>query len=180
MGVSASVIGRQVVIGIAAQMRRVDADPAPLGGAGHRRRREAAGVILVAVDGQLAGLLAVADPVRANAGEAMAALRAESLRVVMLTGDNRTAVDAVGGAVGGLDEVRADLPPEDKARIVAKLKARGSRVAYLARQPAMPLRLFHVSHHAADRLSVNMAGLRWPAGDGEMRDAPGMGGRRQI
>jgi len=129
LGVSAIVNGRQVVIGNAAQVRRVGGDPAPLDEAADRRRREGAGVMLVAVDGKLAGMVAVADPVRANARQAIAALRKEGLRVVMLTGDNRTTADAVARAVGGLDDVRADLRPEDKARIVAELKAGGARVA---------------------------------------------------
>lgn len=129
LGVSATVEGRQVVIGNAAQLRRIGADPAPLEEAADRRRREGAGVMLIAVDGQLAGLVAVADPVRDSAREAIAALRKEGLRVVMLTGDNRTTADAVARAVGGLDDVRADLRPEDKARIVAELKSSGARVA---------------------------------------------------
>ncbi|MBL7372609.1 HAD-IC family P-type ATPase, partial [Escherichia coli] len=86
-------------------------------------------IILVAIDGALAGLLAVADPVRASARDAIAALRKEGLRVVMLTGDNRGTADAVARAVGGLDDVRADLLPEDKARIIGELKASGARVA---------------------------------------------------
>lgn len=129
MGVSASVDGRQVVIGNAAQMSRIGADPALLEQAANRHRQEGAGVMLVAVDGQLSGLLAVADPVRANARDAIAALRAEGLRVVMLTGDSRTTADAVAQSVGGLDDVHADLRPEDKARIVMDLKASGARVA---------------------------------------------------
>ncbi len=129
LGVTASVNGRQVVIGNAAQMNRIAVDPVPLDETADRHRREGAGVMLIAVDGQLAGLLAVADPVRANAAEAIAALRQECLRVIMLTGDNRTTADAVARAVGGLDDVRADLRPEDKARIIAELKAGGARVA---------------------------------------------------
>ena len=85
--------------------------------------------MLVAIDGALAGLLAVADPVRASARDAIVALRAEGLRIVMLTGDNRTTADAVARAVGGLDEVRAGLKPEDKAAVIAELKAAGARVA---------------------------------------------------
>ena len=129
LGVSAMVDGRSVVVGNAAQMKLVGADPAALDEAAESYRREGAGVMLIAVDGKLAGLLAVADPVRANAGEAIAQLRREGLRVVMLTGDNRTTADAVARAVGGLDEVRADLRPEDKARIVNELKASGAKVA---------------------------------------------------
>jgi Cu+-exporting ATPase len=129
LGVSAMVDGRSVAVGNAAQMSSVGADPAPLDEAAERHRRDGAGVMLIAVDGKLAGLLAVADPVRANAGDAIAQLRREGLRVVMLTGDNQTTADAVARAVGGLDEVRAGLKPEDKARIVNELKANGAKVA---------------------------------------------------
>ena len=129
LGVSATVGGRAVVIGNAAQMNRIGADPKPLDGAADRHRSEGAGVILIAIDGVLAGLLAVADPVRASAHDAIAALRAEGLRVIMLTGDNKGTADAVARAVGGLDEVRADLRPEDKARIIGELKAGGAKVA---------------------------------------------------
>ncbi|SNS09900.1 Cu+-exporting ATPase [Sphingomonas laterariae] len=128
-GVTANVDGRRVAIGNAVQMRSVGADPAPLDGRAEALRKDGAGVMLVAVDGSLAGLLAVADPVRASASEAIAALKAEGLRIVMLTGDNRTTAEAVARAVGGLDEIRADLRPEDKARIVGELKAQGAKVA---------------------------------------------------
>jgi Cu+-exporting ATPase len=129
LGVSATVNGRSVVIGNAAQISRIGADPKPLDAAADRYRGEGAGVILVAIDGALAGLLAVADPVRPSARDAIAALRKEGLRVVMLTGDNRGTADAVARAVGGLDEVRADLLPEDKARIIGELKESGAKVA---------------------------------------------------
>ena len=129
LGVTATVSGRSVVIGNAAQMSRIGADPKPLDAVADRHRNEGAGVILVAIDGTLAGLLAVADPVRASARDAIAALRKEGLRVVMLTGDNRTTADAVARAVGGLDDVRADLRPENKARIIGELQAGGAKVA---------------------------------------------------
>ncbi|THG40086.1 heavy metal translocating P-type ATPase [Sphingomonas olei] len=129
LGVSANVGGRTVVVGNAAQMKRAGADPAPLDEVADRHRRDGAGVMLVAVDGRLAGLLAVADPVRPAARGAIAALRHRGLRVVMLTGDNQITAEAVGRAVGGLDDIRADLKPEDKARIVGELKASGHRVA---------------------------------------------------
>ncbi|KHA62872.1 haloacid dehalogenase [Sphingomonas sp. Ant20] len=129
LGVSATVDGRSVVIGNAAQMNRVGVDPKPVDEAANRHRGDGAGVILVAIDGALAGLLAVADPVRANASEAIAALRQQGLRVIMLTGDNQTTADAVARAVGGLDDVRAGLLPEDKASIIGELKASGAKVA---------------------------------------------------
>ena len=128
-GISAIVDGRVVVIGNAAQMQRIGIDPAPLNDAAEARRREGAGVMLIAVDGKLAGLVAVADPIRANAREAIEALREQGLRVIMLTGDNPTTAQVVADAVGGLDGVHAELKPDDKARIVGELKASGARVA---------------------------------------------------
>ncbi|MDB5706714.1 MAG: copper-translocating P-type ATPase [Sphingomonas bacterium] len=129
LGVTATVDGQAVAIGNAALMQHLGIDPAPIEAVAEARRSDGAGVMLIAVDGVLAGLLAVADPVRASAREAIAALRSEGLRIVMLTGDNRTTAEAVARAVGGLDEVRADMKPEDKARVIADLKAAGARVA---------------------------------------------------
>ena len=128
-GISAVVSGRSVVIGNAAQMQSVGVDPAPLKDAAEARRREGAGVMLIAVDGKLAGLVAVADPIRANAREAIEALRKQGLRVIMLTGDNPTTAQVVADAVGGLDGVHAELKPDDKARIVGEFKAAGAKVA---------------------------------------------------
>ncbi|MEO8373968.1 MAG: copper-translocating P-type ATPase [Sphingomonas bacterium] len=128
-GVSATVDGRKVAIGNAAMMRALGADPAPLDASADAHRGNGAGVMLVAIDGKLAGLLAVADPIRETAHDAIAALKADGLRIVMLTGDNATTAQAVATSVGGIDEVRADLKPEDKARIVSELKAKGAKVA---------------------------------------------------
>jgi P-type Cu+ transporter len=128
-GISATVGGHAVVIGNAAQMQRISIDPAPLNDAAESRRREGAGVMLIAVDGKLAGFVAVADPIRANAREAIEALRKQGLRVIMLTGDNPTTAQVVADAVGGLDGVHAELKPDDKARIVGELKASGAIVA---------------------------------------------------
>ena len=129
LGVSAAVGNRVVVIGNAAQLTRVGADPTALEAAAVLHRETGAGVMFVAVDGQAAGLLAVADPVRETARDAIATLRADGLKVIMLTGDNQVTANAVARAVGGLDDVRADLRPEDKARIVGELKAAGAKVA---------------------------------------------------
>jgi Cu+-exporting ATPase len=85
--------------------------------------------MLVAVNGALAGLVAVADPVRKEAAKAIADLHGEGLRIVMLTGDAEATAQAVARSVGGIDEVRAGLRPEDKARIVGELQSAGARVA---------------------------------------------------
>lgn len=129
LGVSATVNGRSVVIGNAAQLRRIELDTTELESLAGPHRADGAGVMLMAVDGRPAGVLAVADPVRANAREAIAALRADGLKVVMLTGDNAVTAEAVARQVGGLDGVHADLRPDDKARIVGDRKASGARVA---------------------------------------------------
>ena len=128
-GISALVGGRFIVIGNAAQMQSIGVDPTPLNDAAEMKRREGAGVMLIAVDGKLAGMVAVADPIRANAREAIEALRNQGLRVIMLTGDNPTTAQVVADAVGGLDGVYAELKPDDKARIVGELKASGAKVA---------------------------------------------------
>ena len=128
-GISAMVDGRAVVIGNTARMRSIGVDPQPLLDASEARRREGAGVMLIAIDNALAGFIAVADPVRASARESITALRKSGLRVIMLTGDNATTAQIVADAVGGLDGVHAELKPEDKARIVGELKAQGAKVA---------------------------------------------------
>ena len=128
-GISATVDGQVVVIGNLVQMQRLGADAAPLFAASEARRHEGAGIMLIAVDGALAGFIAVADPIRANARASIEALRKQGLRVIMLTGDNPTTAQIVADAVGGLDGVHAGLKPGDKARIVAELKAQGAKVA---------------------------------------------------
>jgi P-type Cu+ transporter len=129
LGVSAQIGKQTVVIGNDAQMRRIGLDPTPVSKSAGKYRSDGAGVMLVAVDGKFAGLIAVADLVRAGAGDAIAKLRHQGLRVIMLTGDNIMTANTVATAVGGLDDVRAGLLPEDKARIIGELKAAGSKVA---------------------------------------------------
>ena len=129
MGVEARVGQRRVAVGNAALMATIAADPALLEPVAERLRGEGAGTMFVAIDGVLAGVLAVADPVRPGAGEAIAALRRTGLGIAILTGDSETTAKAVAAAVGGLDEVHAGLRPEDKAAIVRDLQARGRRVA---------------------------------------------------
>jgi Cu+-exporting ATPase len=128
-GVSATIDGRFVVVGNAAQMQRIGVDVAQLQLSAATRSREGAGVMFAAVDGTLAGLVAVADPVRADARTSIEALRKSGLKVIMLTGDNPETANAVAAMVGGLDDVHAELKPEDKARIVGELKAAGAKVA---------------------------------------------------
>jgi P-type Cu+ transporter len=129
LGVSGVVGTQNVVVGSSEQMLRVGVDPGPLSQTADSFRRDGAGVIFVAVGGQLAGILAVADPLRDGAAEALATLKSRGLRIVMLTGDNRVTADAVARQVGGIDSVHAELKPEDKARFIGELQRSGGRVA---------------------------------------------------
>jgi Cu+-exporting ATPase len=169
LGVSARVNDRLVAIGNAAQMERLGAKPAPLQEAADARRREGASVMLVAIDGKLAGLLAVADPVRASAREAIQALRSEGLRIVMLTGDNRTTADAVATAVSGIDDVHADLKPEDKARIIGEMKASGAKVAMagdgINDAPALAAADVGLAMGTGTDVAIESAGMTLTGGD---------------
>jgi Cu+-exporting ATPase len=169
LGISGHVDGRTVAVGNAAQMRRIGADPAPLEAAAERHRSNGAGVMLVAIDGKIAGLLAVADPIKASAREAIAALRAEGLRIVMLTGDSRGTAEAIARTIGGVDEVHADLRPEDKARIVGALKAKGARVAMagdgINDAPALAAADVGVAMGTGTDVAIESAGMTLTKGD---------------
>jgi len=127
-GVIATVGGKRVAIGKPAYLSEVGADPAALADAAERYRRDGATAVLVAIDGVAAGVIAVADPVKASAADAIAALKAEGIRVIMLTGDNRTTAQAVAAKLG-LDEIEADVLPDQKAAVVERLKREGRVVA---------------------------------------------------
>jgi len=129
MGVTGLVGGRSVALGNKALMETRGVSPVVLEAAADARRGEGQGVMFVAVDGVLAGLVAVADPVKDSARDAIAALRREGVRLVMLTGDNRRTAEAVARAIGGIDEVMADVLPEQKKQVVESLRQQGRRVA---------------------------------------------------
>jgi P-type Cu+ transporter len=168
-GISARVEGRSVAIGNAAMMKTAGADPGPLSASAEARRVGGAGVILVALDGRLAGLLSVADPVKESARGAIADLRAEGLHIVMLTGDGRGTAEAVALSIGGIDEVRADLKPEDKARIIGELKAKGHRVAMagdgINDAPALAAADVGVAMGTGTDVAIASAGITLTKGD---------------
>lgn len=127
-GVIGIVDGRGVAIGNPAYLSELGVDTTALSEAADRHRREGATAILVAVDGQAAGVIAIADPVKDSTPTALAALKAEGIRVIMVTGDNRVTAEAVARRLG-LDEVEADVLPDAKSAVVARLKAEGRVVA---------------------------------------------------
>ena len=127
-GVNGTVEGRKVAIGNLKHLEALGVDPGPLRSRADELRHDGQTVMLVAVDGKPAGLVGVADPVKATTLEAIKALHEEGIKVVMLTGDNRTTADAVAKAVG-IDQVEADVLPDQKAAVVKRLQASGERVA---------------------------------------------------
>ncbi|MCI5078299.1 heavy metal translocating P-type ATPase [Oricola sp.] len=127
-GVKGSVGGRAVALGNAAMM---EAEGVQSGAAAQKAdalRGEGKTVMLIAVDGEIAGLVAVADPVKQTTAGAIKALHEAGLRVIMATGDNERTANAVAAALG-IDEVRAGVLPEDKQALVAELQAQGRSVA---------------------------------------------------
>ncbi len=127
-GVIGTVAGRRVAIGNPAYLSELGVDTTALSEAADRHRREGATAILVTVDGKAAGVIAIADPVKQSTPSALAALKAQGIRVIMVTGDNRVTAEAVARRLG-LDEVEADVLPDAKSAVVARLKAEGHVVA---------------------------------------------------
>jgi Cu+-exporting ATPase len=127
-GVVGTVDGTKVVCGSAKFLAEHGIDVAALGGQAESVRAQAATVIFVGLDGKLAGFVGIADPIKATTKAAIQALRKENIRVVMLTGDGKTTAQAVGKELG-IDEVIADVLPQDKSLVVQRLKSEGRIVA---------------------------------------------------
>ena len=127
-GVTGSVGGCKVALGNKALLASFDIDTAPLEAVADRRRSEGEGVMFLAVDARLAGLVVVADPIKETAVQAVADLRRAGIHVVMMTGDNQRTAEAVARRVG-IDEVLADVLPDQKQAKVEELKRAGRRVA---------------------------------------------------
>jgi len=131
-GVTGSIGGpenkKKVALGNRALFDELGVDVTPLVPRADALRGEGATVVFVAVEGKLAGLVAVADPVKKTSAEALRRLREEGLRIVMLTGDSRATAEAVAREIG-IDEVEAEVLPEDKSNVVKRLQAEGRIVA---------------------------------------------------
>ena len=127
-GVTGQVDGRQVALGNAALLETIGANTGPLESQADQHRSEGEGVMFVAVDSKLAGIVVVADPIKDSAAEAVAELRQSGIHVVMMTGDNRRTAEAVARRVG-IDEVMADVLPQQKQAKVEELRRAGRRVA---------------------------------------------------
>ena len=127
-GVSGVVDGHRVAIGNVRHLETLRIDPGPLRDRADDLRRQGQTVMFVAIDAIAAGLVGVADPIKATTAEAIRALHDDGVKVVMLTGDNRATADVVAKAVG-IDRVEADVLPDQKAVVIKRLQAQGERVA---------------------------------------------------
>jgi Cu+-exporting ATPase len=127
-GVAARVGGRRIVAGNRRQMEEAGVALGTSAEEADRLRAEGQTVMFLAADGRLAGLLGVADPIKASTPEAIRALHEEKVRIVMLTGDHRTTAEAVARRLG-IDEVVAEVQPDGKADAIARLQAEGRFVA---------------------------------------------------
>lgn len=127
-GATGIVEGRRIVLGNASFLDDQGIDTSALAAAADDLRRDGATAIFVGIDGEAAGIIAIADPVKQTTPEALAALRKEGIRVAMLTGDNKTTAQAVAARLG-IDEVEADVLPDQKSAVIAKLKSEGRVVA---------------------------------------------------
>ncbi|EPL0753122.1 heavy metal translocating P-type ATPase [Pseudomonas aeruginosa] len=128
IGVRGKVEHRQLALGNTVLMEQSGVSVEPLVPQAEALRGEGASVMYLAVDGQLAGLLAVSDPVKGSTPEALAALKAAGLRVIMATGDGQTTAKAVGARLG-IDEVHGEVKPADKLMLIERLQKEGRIVA---------------------------------------------------
>jgi Cu+-exporting ATPase len=127
-GVTGKIGGRTVTLGNSKLMADQGIDVGDLAGQADKLRGQGATALFVGIDGKPGGVIAIADPIKATTRAALDSLRADGIHIVMLTGDNRTTAQAVAKQLG-IDDVEADVLPEDKNRIVRKLRADGKIVA---------------------------------------------------
>jgi len=127
-GVKGRVSGRDVAIGNATLMREIGVDATELSQRAETLRHDGQTVVFVAVDGKPAGLIGVADPIKVSTPEAIRALHAEGLRIVMLTGDSSSTAAAVARKLG-IDDVRAEVLPAQKVGVIKELQQAGRLVA---------------------------------------------------
>lgn len=168
MGVKGRVDGRECALGNRAMLDEMNLSAKEL--AAHAEELRAAGqtVMFLAVDGSVAGLLGVADPVKKSAVEALRQLRRERVRVVMVTGDHRTTAEAVGRQLG-IEEVEADVLPNQKGDVVKKLESQGRFVAMagdgINDAPALALARVGIAMGTGTDIAIESAGITLVKGD---------------
>ncbi len=167
-GVTGRVDGQRVLLGNRLLMAAENVDTQDFEAEADQLRQDGATVIFAAVDRKMAGLLVIADPLKPTAEAAIAALQKEGIRVVMLTGDNRTSAEAVARKLH-IDEVEAEILPEDKGKIVQRLKDEG-RVVVMAGDgvndaPALAMADVGIAMGTGTDVAIESAGITLLRGD---------------
>lgn len=167
-GVRGRIGDRRVSLGNAALVTEDGAKPDALMPEAETARAAGASVVFVAADGKLAGLLAIADPIKDNAAATLAALRAEGVRIVMLTGDHRATAEAVARSLG-ITEIEAETLPERKSDIVRRLRAEGRVVAMagdgINDAPALAAADIGIAMGSGTEVALMSAGITLVKGD---------------
>ena len=167
-GVTGVVDGRRVALGNGRYLGEIGVDVGPLEVEADALRQDGATAIFVAVDGAAAGVLGIADPVKATTAGAIRDLKAAGLRLVMMTGDNRTTAEAVARRLG-IDDVQAEVLPQDKAAVVERLRAEGRIVAMAGDgvndAPALAAADVGVAMGAGSDVAIESAGVTLLGGD---------------
>ncbi|QIB66903.1 heavy metal translocating P-type ATPase [Kineobactrum salinum] len=167
-GVSGKIEGRSVLVGNRLLMESEAVDTSAFEHEAEQLRKDGATVIFAAVDRKVCGVLAIADPVKETTEEAISALQKDGIRVVMLTGDNRTSAEAVARKLH-IDEVEAEVLPEDKGKIIQRLKDEG-RVVVMAGDgvndaPALATADVGVAMGTGTDVAIESAGITLLRGD---------------
>jgi len=167
-GVIGKVDGRAVVIGSARFLDEQGLAPGALSDIAETLRQDGATAIYVAIDARPAAVLAIADPIKPTTAKAVETLKADGIRVVMLTGDNRTTAQAVAAKLG-IEEVEADVLPHEKAEVVERLRREGRKVAMAGDgvndAPALAAAEVGVAMGAGSDVAIESAGVTLLHGD---------------
>jgi P-type Cu+ transporter len=167
-GAAGTVDGRTVALGNAMLMSELNIATGEFDAAAETARRGGATAIFVAIDGDAAGIIAIADPIKPSAKSALSALRADGLRIVMLTGDNATTARAVASQLG-IDEIEAGVLPERKSDVVQRLRKEGRRVAMVGDgvndAPALAAADVGVAMGGGTDVAIESAGVALLTGD---------------
>jgi Cu+-exporting ATPase len=167
-GVIGVVESKRLVLGNATFLRELNIDTAPFSEDADRLRREGATAVFLGVDGRPAGIIAVADPVKATTPEAVRAFVAAGLHVVMLTGDNRVTAQAVASRLG-IEEIEAEVLPDQKSATVEKLRRAGRVVAMVGDgvndAPALAAADVGIAMGSGSDVAIESAGITLLTGD---------------
>ena len=167
-GATATIGGKAVALGNAALMAELKVATDALDAGAEASRQQGATAIFVAIDGRAAGVIAIADPIKPSAPAALTALRADGLRIVMLTGDNVTTARAVAKALG-IDEVEAGVLPARKSEVVERLRQEGRRVAMVGDgvndAPALAAADVGIAMGGGTDVAIESAGVTLLTGD---------------